>query len=194
MKNIMKQLLDALRSRVQQNLNIIHTNENEIRQVLTEPLSNDRSQKLANRFALSKKILQENKDNLQIQSMIVNFLSKYDQVPNFSDEFTAIRDYDQTQLFDQNQEVKNLNEDVSSESFDTQKNNYSAGSVKQITKTLANKGFDPLFALTTSGKLKFNKAHPLFYDDNFYQNLLDYHTQREEYEICSLLVRLDRKK
>lgn len=194
MKNIMTQLLDALRSRVQQNLNIIHTNENEIRQVLTEPLSNDRSQKLSTRFALSKKILQENKDNLQIQNMIVNFLSKHDQVPNFSEEITAIRDYEQTHFFAQNQEVKHLNEDISSESFDIHENSNSTGSVKQITKTLTDKGFDPLFALTTSGKLKYNKAHPLFYDDNFYQNLLDYHTQREEYEICSQLVKLDRKK
>lgn len=194
MKNIMTQLLDALRIRVQHNLSVIHTNETEIRQVLTEPLSGDRSQKLSTRFALSKKILQENKDNLQIQNMIVNFLSKYDQVPNFTQEISAIRDYEQIYLFNQNKEDKQSNENVLPELTDSEENIHSSGHVKQIAKTVTEKKYDPLFALTTNGKLKFNRAHPLFYDDNFYQNLLDYHIQREEYEICSQLVRLDRTK
>lgn len=194
MKNIMTQMLDALRSRVQHNLSVIHTNETEIRQVLTEPLSSDRSQKLSTRFALSIKILQENKDNLHIQNMIVNFLSKYDQVPNFTQEISAIRDYEQNYLLNQNIEDKQSNENVLPELTDSEANIHSSGQVKQIAKTVTEKKYDPLFALTTTGKLKFNRAHPLFYDDNFYQNLLDYHIQREEYEICSQLVRLDRTK
>lgn len=192
MKNIMTQMLDALRSRVQSNLEIAHNNEKEIRQLLTEQLSNDRTQKLSNRFALSKRILEENKENLHIQNLIVNFLSKYKDVPNFGDEILAIKDFEQTISRAKEVDKRIASDSISQEPVDMEENNIPETHFVGEDKPPKNILSDSIFWLTANGKLKYNKAHPLYYDDKFYNNLLNHHIQREEYEICALLVKLDR--
>ncbi|MDX9768833.1 MAG: hypothetical protein RBT19_00605, partial [Tenuifilaceae bacterium] len=80
---LMNQLLESLRQRVTDNLATIRANEKEIRKILNEPLSNQRSYNLTNRQSVSKRILSENAENLKIQNMIVAFMRTYKDIPEY---------------------------------------------------------------------------------------------------------------
>ena len=163
----MNQLLEALRARVIENLNSIRVNENEIRQILTEPLSGIRSQKLSERYALSKKILKENEDNLKIQNLIVDFFSKYRNVPDFNKEISELKTLEkginsfQKGGFNLNQIFSNFNE------AEKEDKNPQNSEVEQDKK----------------------KNHPVFGNVRFFERLLNCYIQREEYEVCAKLVK-----
>lgn len=46
-----------------------------------------------------------------------------------------------------------------------------------------------LFLLTAKGAVAFNRFHPRFKDEKFFEDLLNYHIQREEYEVCAKLLK-----
>ena len=45
------------------------------------------------------------------------------------------------------------------------------------------------FQLTVESKLDYGPQHPFYYDDSFYNNLLEFFQQRENYEKCDELVK-----
>ncbi len=45
------------------------------------------------------------------------------------------------------------------------------------------------FKLTVDGVIEFNKYHPYYNDEKFLNDLLKYHTQNENYEVCSMIVK-----
>lgn len=45
------------------------------------------------------------------------------------------------------------------------------------------------FQLTVESKLDYGPNHPFYYDDNFYNNLLEFFQQSENYEKCDELVK-----
>ncbi|HEY4785252.1 MAG TPA: hypothetical protein VIH57_04355 [Bacteroidales bacterium] len=45
------------------------------------------------------------------------------------------------------------------------------------------------FELTVNGVIPFDTHHPFFNDDNFFQKLLHYYQELEDYEKCSKLVK-----
>ncbi len=45
------------------------------------------------------------------------------------------------------------------------------------------------FELTINGKLNFNQSHPFYNHDSFYQKLIQYYQNLEDYETCSVLVK-----
>ncbi len=45
------------------------------------------------------------------------------------------------------------------------------------------------FELTISGLIPFDKEHPLYEDDSFFEKLLDYYQEMENYEMCEALVK-----
>lgn len=45
------------------------------------------------------------------------------------------------------------------------------------------------FELTISGLIPFDKEHPLYEDDDFFERLLDYYQEMENYEMCEALVK-----
>lgn len=49
---------------------------------------------------------------------------------------------------------------------------------------------DELFEQTVSGKISFNKRHPMFDNSDFVQKLMEYYTIREEYEMCNYIISL----
>ncbi|MFO8021434.1 MAG: hypothetical protein R6U65_03130, partial [Perlabentimonas sp.] len=95
MKTIMNQLLEALRERVAQNLATIRQNEVEIKKILAEPLSNQRTYNLNNRYKLSKEILHENRDNIEMQNKIIAFLSAYKDIPEYTRNLNTINSFEQ---------------------------------------------------------------------------------------------------
>lgn len=43
--------------------------------------------------------------------------------------------------------------------------------------------------LTLSGEIQYNKKHPYFEDEDFFNSLLEYYQSVEDYETCSLLMK-----
>ncbi|HRX68147.1 MAG TPA: hypothetical protein P5200_07240 [Tenuifilaceae bacterium] len=184
----MNKLLEALKARVIENLNSIRVNENEIRQILTEPLSGIRSQKLSERYALSKKILKENEDNLKIQNLIVDFFSKYRNVPDFNKEISELKTLEkginsfQKGGFNLNQIFSNFNE------AEKEDKNPQNSEIEQDSTIETSNTFDILND-TITGRIEYDKNHPMFGNVRFFEKLLNFYIQREEYEVCAKLVK-----
>lgn len=201
MKTLMNQLLVALRQRVTENLATLRSNEKEIRNILGEPLSNQRSYNLSNRQAFGKNILMENAENLKIQNMIVSFLSNYKDVPDYTQILESIGNFEQGLSVNGSPNGKehrdNANETpsvqkskiVSPKTEPGKKMGSDVNEQIQVSAKVTEKISQSLLDLTTSGKLSFNKAHPKYKDQEFFEQLLNYHIQREEYEICASLIK-----
>ncbi len=194
MKTIMNQLLEALRERVAQNLATIRQNEVEIKKILAEPLSNQRTYNLNNRYKLSKEILHENKENIEMQNKIIVFLSTYKDVPEYTKNLNTINSFEQEVKETQQNDFEKINtwvnqglsRDKSAKEMPVQKIE------KQTEEKIDKKDekiAESIFELTVKGDLVYNKVHPLYNNNEFYDRLLDYHTQREEYEVCAQLVK-----
>jgi len=56
-------------------------------------------------------------------------------------------------------------------------------------KELSSKENLDYFELTISGVIPFDKEHPLYEDDSFFEKLLDYYQEKENYEMCEALVK-----
>ncbi len=181
MKSQVTSLLETLRNRVKANLETLHENEKKISQVLSEPLSSDRSEKLKFHFNFSREILLENSDNLQIQKQLREFISKYNELPQYSEA-----------LFSQNSQM-NI-ENAENEQHESQRISNILDEIKSINSQMGlhvqpeNSISDEnssLFSRTIQGEILFNPLHPMFYNEQFYNKLLNFHIAREEYEICA---------
>jgi hypothetical protein len=77
MKEHFQQTVELMRKHVLKNLDIIKSNENHIREVLNWPASPERTQELNKGYQLSKTLLAENNDFINLQVSIMNFLNKH---------------------------------------------------------------------------------------------------------------------
>ncbi len=201
MKTLMNQLLVALRQRVTENLATLRANEKEIRYLLGEPLSNQRSYNLSNRQAFGKNILTENAENLKIQNMIVAFLGNFKDIPEYTQILESINNFEKEVSTNERNRGNEQNE-REIENNKTQKpiitkqkyneessSNTNTSENSQTIEKSTEKVKHSLLELTTSGKLAFNSAHPKFMDQEFFEQLLNIHIQREEYEICASLMK-----
>ena len=198
MKTLMNELLESLRKRIADNLATVRNNEQEIRKILKEPLSNQRSYNLSNRQAVSKKILQENAENLKIQNMIVAFLSNYKDIPEYTELLGSIKKFELGLTQTQNSS-KEKSAEIRTDKFEANTQPADANSKlnkKIVTEDastpvfiekIADKIGASLFELTATGKLAYNRAHPKFNDPEFFDKLMNYHIEKEEYEMCAKL-------
>jgi hypothetical protein len=145
MKDMIKRTIDILKEKVRSNLLEIQNNQKEIRELLKQPVSAERSASLEEKYALNKVLLAENNDFINVQLTLTNFYEKYN-----------------------NTDVFNVKEEVPVQ--------------------LQFKNENECFELTVNGHLVYNQDHPYFTDDNFFQKLLHYYQDREDYERCSKLV------
>ena len=163
----MRILVNMLKESVSNNLHIIKQNELQIRSILQQPISAERSSLLAEKFNLNKKLLEENHDSLNLELQIINYLNKYRELikqNSKTDEYLSDQSKDDaTESFEQDDAI---NENHS----------------------------DDLLALTFKGEIPFNSLHPKFNDDEFFNTLLERYKQSENYEMCSMLVKLKGKK
>jgi hypothetical protein len=193
MKTIINQLLEALRERVTQNLKLLRENELEIRKILAEPLSNQRTHNLNNRSDLSKKILAENADFLNMQNIIITFLNKYKTAPEYKEDLHSLSDFEnqvRSKYQDINNQLNKINETIKNSKELNNNSQNESQSTPQKTVTLSDEQIqDSIFRLTVNGEMEFNSSHPYFNDEVFLDDLLNYHSLREEYEICARLVK-----
>jgi hypothetical protein len=145
MREVMKKTIDVLKEKVKGNLLVIQNNQKEIRNLLKQPVSSERSIMLEEKYALNKILLSENNDFINVQLALTNFLEKYNNSDIFDKEMVA----------------------ASSKYADEKE----------------------CFELTVNGQLLYNTTHPYYNDDKFFQKLLHYYQDIEDYENCSKLVK-----
>ncbi|MFK5970639.1 MAG: hypothetical protein QM487_11040 [Candidatus Marithrix sp.] len=187
----MTNLLDKLRTRVHLNLDTIRTNELEVKQILKQPITSIRSKKLSNRFILSKQILEENKELLQIQYLIIDYLNQYKGFPDYSNEIEDLKRIED-EIDHKLKNNDNITESSHDEVSENEPKHFYRNTEEQDERTIAEKQAGSLFELTVSGELKFNKTHPEFYNSVFFDKLLTYYIQNEEYEKCAQLSKIRR--
>jgi hypothetical protein len=145
MKDVMKKTVDVLKEKVKSNLLVIQNNQKEIRSLLKQPVSSERSALLEEKYALNKILLAENNDFINIQLALTNFLEKYHN----------------SEIFDK----------------------------EMVTAHCKFSDEKECFELTVNGNLPYNTQHPYYNDDKFFQKLLHYYQDIEDYESCSKLVK-----
>ncbi len=163
MEEQMKLIVEMLKDRIKYNLQIIRKNEEIIRSILSEPVSNERSKLLKENFSINRKLLEENNDSLALEVQIINYLGKFHDV-----------------LKQKNIKTNNETNNFESESFHNE---------SKSEQLIENEGIN-LFNLTLSGDIPYNIEHPKFYDEGFFQSLFERFKLTENYEMCSYLLKV----
>ncbi len=86
MKALLQRTIDILKKRVKENLDTINQNQSEIRQLLTQPLSAERTYYIEKHYDINKVLLSENNDFINLQVTLVNFMEKYKDFPILEEE------------------------------------------------------------------------------------------------------------
>jgi len=158
MKDNLKQAVEFLKRRVQYNLQIIRHNEQMVRNILKEPVSTERSEKLDEKLKMNKQIIQENQDSLKIQLSIIQFLDKYKQeLKGYS--------YIENITYELQQAEGTLNERTDEQ---------------ELTR-------EDYFHLTANKGIAFDRQHPYYSDREFLNDLMQHFIDVEDYEMCSKL-------
>lgn len=151
MFGIFRKNIDVLKQRVRFNLEVINKNEKRIRDLLNEQVSKERAKKLEKLFEFNKSLLEENKDAINLQKSIIEFMEKH-----------KIEMDDTFHLLTNTQELLQIENSLSKDDY---------------------------FELTINKTLDFDKNHPCINDQEFINDLLDYFTLTEEYEMCSQILK-----
>jgi len=162
----MRILVNMLKDRINENLKVIKKNEEHIRIILTQPVSTERSALLAESFSVNKKRLAENHDSLNLELQLINYLSKFKEVMKHQNNN------------DQLSKPDNDNFDLSNSPDDSNE-----------VQSIDNEN-DDLLNQTLNGELVFNSSHPKFNDEDFFFELFENYKRIENYEMCSVLLKM----
>ncbi|MBU8892368.1 MAG: hypothetical protein KOO66_06290 [Bacteroidales bacterium] len=77
MIKLFRETIESLKSRIKFNLSLIHSNEEKIKEILKEPVSDLRSKKLSYRFNFNKRLLHENADGIKLQKELSGYIENY---------------------------------------------------------------------------------------------------------------------
>ena len=77
MKALIDKTINLLKFKVQMNLDVIKKNQVRIKEILKEPVSNERSLKLQEESEVNKKLLAENHDFINLQMTLIKFMEKH---------------------------------------------------------------------------------------------------------------------
>lgn len=167
MEEQMKLTVNLLKERINYNLQIIRRNEEAIQNVLSQPISNERTNLLNEKISINRKLQEENDNSKAIEIQITNYLNKYSEVLKQKNVKSS----------------GNANNETSSlESFSFQ--------IKSKSEQLIENEGVNLFNLTLSGDIPFDIKHPKFYDEKFYNLLFECFKLRENYEMCAHLLKV----
>lgn len=104
MRTLLQNAVELLKKRVKENLDTINHNQAEIRQLLNQPLSPERTYYIDKHYDINKVLLSENNDFINLQLTILNFLDKYKDSPIMEDDGSMPQDdfstADESTLFD----------------------------------------------------------------------------------------------
>ncbi|HCT29831.1 MAG TPA: hypothetical protein DIW31_03650 [Bacteroidales bacterium] len=177
MEEQMKLMINMLKERIKHNLQIIKKNEAEIRGILTQPVSNKRSEILKEMFHTNRILLDENQDSLAIELQIINFIVKFKRTLKHQANNV------QSTKFIENSNTISKADAINEEQPDKQEQDDTQEQVD------AHEELD-LLSLTVMGNLPYNQSHPLFNDEDFFEDLMESFKQLENYEMCSEILRV----
>jgi len=86
MKVLIQHTIELLKRRVKENLDTINHNQVEIRQLLKQPLSAERTYHIEKHYDINKVLINENNDFINLQVSLLNFMEKYKDSPIMDDE------------------------------------------------------------------------------------------------------------
>lgn len=84
MKDMIQKTIEVLKEKIRANLLQIQNNQKEIRNLLKQSVSEERSALLEEGYALNKALLAENNDFINVQLTLTNFIEKYSNSQLFS--------------------------------------------------------------------------------------------------------------
>ncbi|MFW5657829.1 MAG: hypothetical protein ACOCYF_00115 [Bacteroidota bacterium] len=164
MKKLLQKALDGLKNHVHHNLIEIRKSQMVIRDILQEPVSSDRSDKLDREYKSNKELLKENQDFINLQLTIVSFIEKY------------------SSIIDEGGDEKIFPDEVSE---------FISPDEKELSPETGPDSDDVLFEKTITGQLEYNIFHPRYKNEEFFARLLKYYQEKEDYEQCSILVNVN---
>ncbi|MBN1184703.1 MAG: hypothetical protein JXB49_20620 [Bacteroidales bacterium] len=85
MKALIDKTINLLKFKVQMNLDVIKKNQVRIKEILQEPVSNERTLKLQEESEVNKKLLAENHDFINLQMTLIKFMEKHRQSLSFEE-------------------------------------------------------------------------------------------------------------
>lgn len=74
MVEYLKKAAEVIKQRIRSNLDKIHENEDQIKKILKEPVTPDRTKKLDERFKLNKKLINENNFAIRLQKDLITYI------------------------------------------------------------------------------------------------------------------------
>jgi hypothetical protein len=81
MRALIYRTVELLKKRVRENLDRINQNQAEIKELLNQPLSAERTYYIEKYYDLNKALLTENNDYINLQLTLLNFIQKYKDSP-----------------------------------------------------------------------------------------------------------------
>lgn len=90
MKEFIQQTIELLKLKVKTNLEEIKENQLQIKEILNQPTSAERTRLFDERYNINKRLLSENNDFINVQLTLVKFLEKYKNTPLMKDCYEAI--------------------------------------------------------------------------------------------------------
>ncbi|HUX55226.1 MAG TPA: hypothetical protein VMV56_12480 [Williamwhitmania sp.] len=182
MKDKMIEVVNFLKERVGSNLNAIRENEKEIRKLLKQPVSPERTQSLEIFFSHNRQMLDENKDALSIELGILNYLRKFGELKENLKYSGGESDGSSTDYFEELEDeiVEQTEASFEVEDEEDDENSFKA-SLEYDRKVF--------FDYTINGKLVYNDRHLFWEDEGFYNDLMEHYKQLENYERCAELIK-----
>jgi len=132
-----------------------------IKDILEETDGQSKNDKLNERFAYNKELLDENSDSINMQLALIRYLSKYREL---MDQEVPISQ----ELKEDEMNVKRPKR--TSAGFD-----------------LTELSSDDCFKLTLAGEMDYNDSHPFFGDAEFQGKLISHYAAIEDYEMCKMI-------
>lgn len=86
MKALILRTIELLKKRVKDNLDTINYNQAEIRQLLNQPLSAERTYHIEKHYDINKGLINENNDFINLRVSLLNFMEKYKDSPILDEE------------------------------------------------------------------------------------------------------------
>jgi len=81
MKALIQRTIELLKMKVKENLDTINHNQAEIRLLLNQPLSAERTYHIEKHYDINKVLLNENNDFINLRVTLLNFIEKYKDSP-----------------------------------------------------------------------------------------------------------------
>jgi hypothetical protein len=104
MKTPIHLTIELLKQRIKENLDKINHNQAEIRRLLSQPVSVERTSCIDKNYAINKDLLSENNDWINLHRLLLNFLAKYNSSIQKEEKetstFTPYSYIDENELFE----------------------------------------------------------------------------------------------